>query len=82
MGIGGPSSVTRAGDNGCIRFGQESTHPTNVSLTDEGKDVRQNHDYRINGQLGQVNAWIIPYSKENEDQTGIDTGQKTACQNL
>ena len=82
MGIREPSNVTRAGDDGWIRFAQESTHPTNVSLTDGGKDVRQNHDYRINGQLGQVNAWIIPRSKENEDQTGIDTGRKKAWQNL
>ena len=82
MGIREPSNITRAGDDGWIRFAQESKHPTNVSLTDGEKDVRQNHDYRINGQLGQVNAWIIPHSKENEDQTGIDTGQKTACQKL
>ena len=50
MGIWGPSSVTRAGDDDCIRFAQELAHPTNISLTVEGKDARQNQDYRIHGQ--------------------------------
>ena len=81
MGIWGPSSVTRAGDE-CIRLAQELAHPTNLSLTDGGKDARQNHDYRINRQWGQVSAWIIPHLKESGDQKGADTGQNKACQNL